>query len=143
MGISVKDFTGTWYVWWVDGENSFLQRGWQLVLGTGEGGAKVPFLNDEFQTLLGFSVLSPNPDGSWTSVFSSLDQEQQPLELLFADGSLRWIGYYQGQPLRIYISACEASTTGSQSAISLYGSTVLGDPDQVGVWGASDRPPGG
>lgn len=143
MGINVKDFTGTWYVWWVDGQNSFLQRGWQIILGTGQNGAKAPFLNPELQIVMGFSILSPNADGTWTPVFSTLDQQQQPLELLFADGSLRWIGYYNGQPLRIYISACEAQTTAGGSSISLYGSTVFGDPDQVGVWGGSDRPPGG
>jgi hypothetical protein len=143
MGISVKDFTGNWYVWWVDGERSFLQKGWQVALGTGQSGAKAPFLNAELQVVMGFSILSPNSDGTWTPVFSTQDQQQQPLELLFADGSLRWIGYYGGQPLRIYISACEANTPGGESVISLYGSTVFGDPDQVGVWGANDRPPGG
>ncbi|HWN45675.1 MAG TPA: hypothetical protein VNW71_25855 [Thermoanaerobaculia bacterium] len=143
MGINVKDFTGTWYVWWVDGQQSFLQKGWKIVLGTTTDGAKEPFLSPEYQVLMGFSILSPNGDGTWTPVFSTQDQQQQPLELLFVDGALRWIGGYNGQPLRIYISACEANTTAGQSTISLYGSTVLGDPDQVGVWGASDRPPGG
>ena len=68
---------------------------------------------------------------------------QDALELMFVDGTLRWAGYYNGRPLRIYISACEAHMVGSQSTVALYGSTVLGDPDQVGVWGGSDRPPGG
>lgn len=143
MGINVKDFTGTWYVWWVDGQESFLQKGWKIVLGTNEDGAKIPFLSPEFQVLMGFSILSPGSDGTWTPVFSTQDQQQQPLELLFADGSLRWAGYHNGKPLRIYISACEANTAVGDSVISLYGSTVLGDPDQVGVWGANDRPPGG
>jgi hypothetical protein len=143
MGISVKDFTGTWYVWWVDGESSFLQKGWKIVLGTTTDGAREPFLSEEYQVLMGFSILSPNGDGTWTPVFSTQDEQQQPLELLFADGSLRWIGGYHGQPLRIYISACEANTMGGERSLSLYGSTVLGDPDQVGVWGANDRPPGG
>lgn len=143
MGINVKDFTGTWYVWWVDGENSFLQKGWKIVLGTAMDGAREPFLSPEYQILLGFSILSPNGDGTWTPVFSTQDQQQQPLELVFADGSLRWTGYHGGKPLRIYISACEANTAAGTSSISLYGSTVVGDPDQVGVWGASDRPPGG
>lgn len=143
MGINVKDFTGTWYVWWVDGERSFLQKGWQVVLGTGQDGAKKPFLTPEFEVVMGFSVLSPNSDGSWRQVFSTLDQEQQPLELLFTDGTLRWSGYYDGQPLRIYISVCEVNAPSGQATVSLYGSTVFGDPDQVGVWGANDRPPGG
>jgi hypothetical protein len=143
MGINVKDFVGDWYIWWVDGGNSFLQKGWKIVLGTTQDGAKEPFLSPEYQVLLGFSILSPNGDGTWTPVFSSGDQQQQPLELLFADGTLRWAGYYGGKPLRIYISACEASTTVGDSSIALYGSTVVGDPDQVGVWGAGDRPPGG
>lgn len=143
MSISVKDFTGTWYVWWGDGERPFLQKGWKIVLGTSEDGAQQPFLSEDYEVLMGFSILSPNGDGTWTPVFSTADQEQQPLNLLFAGGSLRWSGFYQGQPLRIYISACEASTLSGQTSISLYGSTVFGDPDQVGVWGANDRPPGG
>ena len=113
------------------------------MLGTGEEGATVPDLTPEFEVVVGFAILSPNSDGTWTPVFSSEEQQQQPLQLMFAGDTLRWAGYYNGRPLRIYISACEANVAGSQSTVALYGSTVLGDPDQVGVWGTSDRPPGG
>ena len=147
MGVTVKDFVGNWYVWWSDGEQSFLEQGWKLVLGTGEDGATAPDLSPpEFEVVMGFAILSPSSeDGKvvWTPVFSSEEQQQQPLKLLFAGGTLRWAGYYNGRPLRIYISVCEANVAGSQSPVALYGSTVLGDPDQVGVWGANDHPPGG
>ena len=145
MSISVKDFTGTWYVWWGDGERSVLQKGWKIVLGENEEGAKEPFLSPDYQVLMGFSILAPTATEQgveWTPVFSTADQQQQPLVLMYADGCLRWDGYYQGEALRIYISASEADQVGEQRSISLYGSTVFGDPDQVGVWGASDRPPG-
>ena len=143
MGINVKDFTGNWYVKWVDGEDPFLHKDWKIVLGTNTDGAREPFLSPEYQVLMGFAILSRDGDGGWTPVFGTQDQNQQPLDLLFSDGTLRWIGSYQGKPLRIYISLCEAETAGGGRSLSLYGSTVFGDPDQVGVWGANDRPPGG
>jgi hypothetical protein len=143
MGVNVKDFVGNWYVWWVAGEESFLHQGWRFVLGTGEDGATAPELTSEFQVVVGFVILGKDSEGTWTPVFSTQDQEQQPLKLMFVDGALRWVGSYNGRPLRIYISACEANVAGSQSSVALYGSTVLGDPDQVGVWGANDHPPGG
>ncbi|HVG07410.1 MAG TPA: hypothetical protein VNM67_06875 [Thermoanaerobaculia bacterium] len=143
MGINVKDFVGTWYVWWADGEKSVMKPGSKLVLGTGEDGATAPELTPEFQVVMGFALLGLTPGGTWAPIFSSQEQEQQPLQLMFVDGTLGWLGYYKGKPLRIYISACEANVAGSQRSVALYGSSVLGDPDQVGVWGASDRPPGG
>ena len=145
MGIDIKDFIGNWYVLWSDGEPPVLEQRWKLVLGTGEAGATAPELTpDSFQVVMGFAILSPDSSGSsWTPVFSSEDQQQQPLKLMLVGETLRWAGYYQGKPLRIYVSACEANMLGSQSTVALYGSTVLGDPDQVGVWGAGDRPPVG
>ncbi len=134
MSISLKDFTGTWNVRWVAGEQPWMSPGWQVVIGTGTQGAELPFLNAEFESCVGFTVLDENG----VQMLSSAEQPEhnQALALLYTGNTLRWIGYYQGQPLRIYISAAEAETPGGQRSVALYGSTVFRDPDQVGVWGA-------
>lgn len=136
MATSVKDFVGVWTVRWVTGENPWLQEGWTIALGTGNEtwGDKEPFLDAEYQTCVGFAVL----DGE-TSKLSSNDQDEydQPLALLFSDGTLRWSGLYEGQALRIYISfSSTEDPSGEVTYTSLYGSTTYGDPDQVSVWGA-------
>ena len=84
MGIDIKDFIGNWYVLWSDGEPPVLEQGWKLVLGTGEAGATAPELTpDSFQVVMGFAILSPDSSGSsWTPVFSSEDQQQQPPKVL-------------------------------------------------------------
>ena len=136
MATSVKDFVGVWTVRWVTGNNPWLQEGWTIALGTGNEtwGDKAPFLNGEYQTCIGFAVL----DGE-TSQLSSNEQDEfhQPLALLFTGGTLRLTGYYDGKPLRLYISFSSTEGVGGEETYaSLYGSTTYGDPDQVSVWGA-------
>ncbi len=136
MATSVKDFVGIWRVRWVTGENPWLQEGWTLALGTGNEtlGDTAPYLDGEYQTCMGFAVL----DGE-TIILSSNDQDEhhQPLALLFTGDTLRWTGWYKGEPLRLYISfSATEDAQGEQTYASLYGSTTFGDPDQVSVWGA-------
>ena len=134
MSVIVKDFVGTWTVRWVAGEEPWMSPGWTLVIGTGTQGAEYPFLNAEYETCVGFTVL----DAQGAAQLSTADQpdHNQPLALLYSGNTLRWAGYYKGQPLRIFISAAEAQMPGGETSVTIYGSTVFRDPDQVGVWGA-------
>ncbi len=135
MGIEVKNFVGIWNVQWVTGKSPWLSEGWKLAIGTGSAwGDSVPYLNEEYQTCLGFAVV----DGADQVVLSSVQQDEyhQPLALLFADGCLRWAGWYDAKPVRLYISLSTAQTSVGEPTYALYGSTIYGDPDQVAVWGA-------
>ncbi|MEP7012276.1 MAG: hypothetical protein ABJC13_18290 [Acidobacteriota bacterium] len=136
MATSVKDFVGIWRVRWVTGENPWLQEGWTIALGTGNEalGDTAPYLDGEFQTCMGFAVL----DGETTKLSSKeQDEYRQPLALLFVGDTLRWTGWYEGQPLRLYISfSSTKNLSGETTYASLYGSATYGDPDQVSVWGA-------
>ncbi len=136
MATSVKDFVKVWRVRWVAGVNPWLQEGWTIAIGTGSEtlGDRAPYLDGQYQTCVGFAVL----DGE-TVKLSSKDQDEylQPLALLFAGDTLRWSGWLDGKPLRLYISYSETKDpSGDVTYGSLYGSTTFGDPDQVSVWGA-------
>jgi hypothetical protein len=136
MSRTVKDFVGEWHIHWVDGVDPVLQPLWKLAIGT----ESPAFLNESYEVCVNFSILRPTADGGWEPVFGS--ESSQPLVLV--DGHLRWLGTDdEGHPLRLYISIAEAVTEDQQTFLALYGSTLHGDPDQVAVWGGSDRPPGG
>ena len=124
---TIEDFAGVWYIRWVAGQGPLgVESGWQLVI-TKEGG----------ESGIGFALLSPGENG-WSPVLSS--EESHPLVLV--DGQLRWLGEDDsGTPVRMYISVAEAVTRDGGRSVSLYGTTLLGDPDQVAVWGANDGPP--
>jgi len=141
MNATVKSFLGEWYIWWVTGSDPVLQRGWKVLIGTGQEGAREPFLSPEYDICIGFSVFEPAADGTWVEVLSTTDQDSKPLALVLTGETLRWSGTFQGQALRIYISLSQAVTSDEVVAVSLYGSTLRGDPDQVAVWGANDSPP--
>ena len=127
MSRSIEDFAGVWYIQWVAGKGPLgVQSGWQIVIGGagGEDGVR-------------FALLRPEGKG-WQMVSSS--DESHPLVLV--DGQLRWDGTNaDGTPVRFYISIAEAATRDGGKSFSLYGTTLLGDPDQVAVWGANDVPP--
>jgi hypothetical protein len=149
---NVGAFLGTWYVGMTahpptasptgDTETAadkyLLKAGYQLVIGTGENNATPPFLTEGYKTCVGFAVLDENG----APVLTTGDGENDPLLFLFTNGSLRYAGYYNKLPLRIYISMAEAvmPTVGTVYP-AIYGTTSSGDPDQVGVWGAEGNPP--
>jgi hypothetical protein len=137
MSANINHFKGTWYIHWITGIELVLNWGWKIVIGTGEGGTQEPYIGDDGYVRTGFVIYEWQEDGSWPLYTSSL--EWGPLVLI--DGQLRWVGPdTDQQPLRIYISIAEGeSETGP--FVSLYGSTLRGDPDQVAVWGANDGPP--
>ena len=140
MSITIKPFVGEWHVWWAAGADMPLQldRLWKIVIGTGQEGEREPFLSEEYDVCVGCAVLAPSGKDTWIKVFPEGDE---PVTLVFADGTLRWSGTYRGQPLRIYISSSAAVSKDELASFSLYGTTIVGDPDQVAVWGANDDPP--
>jgi hypothetical protein len=147
---SVADFVGNWQIGWVDSAKEWLQQGWLLLIGTGSGwGDTPPFLTAEYAVCVGFAILAPNQDGTYSILELSTDDPSghQPLVLRLTGDQLRWKGYYKAsedslaQPLYIYISTAETWIPDGRRYTHIYGSTTYGDPDQVGVWGASSSPP--
>lgn len=150
MSASMADFVGSWQIGWVDSEKEWLQAGWLLLIGTNSGwGDTAPFLTEEYAVCAGFAILSQGEDGVYHTVELSTEGNpgSQPLLLRLTGDQLRWKGYYRregetlGQPLYIYISSAETLVPDVGKYTHLYGSSTYGDPDQVGVWGASSTPP--
>lgn len=141
MTDNVKNFSGLWWISQVGGGMEVWAPGYQLAIGTGESGATVPFLSPEGDVCVGFAIRQPAGEGGFTTTLSSADGQNQNLALMLVDGVLRWTGSYQGEPLSIYVSLCERKTVRGETYLFLYGSTVYGDPEQVGVWGAEVNPP--
>jgi hypothetical protein len=140
MIANIKNFCGVWKLTQVAGTVGFWAPGYLLEIGTGRGGATAPYLSPEGDVCAGFAVLELTP-GGFVEVLSSADGQNQLLEFVLVDGVLRWIGSYTDQPLSLYISLCERQTLRGKRYLYLYGSTVFGDPEQVGVWGAEANPP--
>jgi hypothetical protein len=132
MVTNIEPFIGSWFVnWATGGPDHKLQYEYYFVIGTGEYGATKPFLTEEYKVCVGFAVL--NQEGE--RIFGTGDSDHDPMVLLFTEGALRGAGFYEGQPIRIYIAMAEAQMPGDQLSYAIYGSTYSGDPDQVGVWG--------
>ena len=136
--MNVGSFIGSWPINFTTGPLS--KRGEPLAhlstieIGTGHKGARRPHLNECFEVKVGFALL----DERGKVIFSSGDDPGRLLTL--ADHQLRWHGPYEGEELNINIALAEVFR---QDEIDhgfhpyLFGCTVYGDPDQVGVWGAS------
>lgn len=147
MSVSVADFVGSWGIGFVDNQHGEVVKNSVLLIGTGSGwGDRPPELTDEYEVCVGFALLAPDADGSYYALELSTEaneaeENHQPLLLRLSGSQLRWKGYYKQKPLYIYISTAETWIPGSERYLHLYGSTTYGDPDQVGVWGASSTPP--
>ena len=140
--MSINDFVGTWYIQYKSGgEKTPLQNGWQLEIGTGENGAKEPFLSAEGAVCVGFALLDPGSSPPEVIIATDDHEGNQPALLRLTGDQLRWKGYYQQQPAYIYISAAQTLTPDGASYIHLYGSSTWGDPEQMAVWGGSGTPP--
>ena len=153
---SMADFVGSWNIGWVASQKEWLQKDWLLLIGTNSGwGDSPPFLTEEYAVCVGFAILSQDENGEYSVVELSTekDSEHQPLVLRLTGEQLRWKGYYkpepdpesgeptQALPLYIYISTAETWVPDGRRYTHIYGSTTYGDPDQVGVWGASGAAP--
>ena len=141
MNANIKNFCGLWWITQVASGADLWAAGDHLLIGTGESGDTKPFLSPEGDVCAGFAIRRPSADGGFGTVLSSDDSENQELALMLVDGVLRWTGSYQAEPLSIYVSLCERKTVRGEPYLFLYGSTVYGDPEQVGVWGAEANPP--
>ena len=146
MAVTVSDFVGSWSLGFVDSSHDKVQKDWILLIGTDSAWGDVrPLLTEKYEVCVGFALLAPNASGGYDTLELStgenrLDGGPQALRLFFTGDQLRWKGYYERQPLYIYVSAAQTEQPGGGS-VHLYGCTVYGDPDQVGVWGASTTPP--
>lgn len=146
MSVSINDFVGSWTVEYTCGKQPWLQQGWVILIGTGSAfGDEEPFLTDNNAAVgVGFAVL--DAEGKKVELSTEINISPEPLALILDGSQLRWAGFVDRVPLRIYVSASEAlllAEGGEIRDVALYGSTVLGDPDQVGVWGGSGTPGGG
>ena len=139
MSVSIADFRGSWQITGATGPGSPLEDGGYILIGTGSGwGDSVPVLTPEgYQTVVGFAVVKDDK-----AVMATEGHEgPQPLLLLFQDGCLRWSGFYNQVPLRIFVSAADFTKADGARYVAIYGTTIQGDPEQVGVWGGSGSPP--
>lgn len=145
MENNIANFLGTWYVKWATGQRlesglpPYIASGYTMLIGTGTQGDFPPRLTGTYDVAVGFALVNANGE----VVLSSEDEEHQPVQFLLLDGTLRWTGYWSGEPTRIYISLGETVSPSGVTTYSLYASTTYGDPDQVGVWGADGNPHGG
>jgi hypothetical protein len=137
MAANINDFKGEWHIHWITGVDVVMQWGWKIVIGTGELDTPAPYVGEDGNVCTGFVIYERIGDGEWTTYATS--NEWDPFVLI--DGQLRWAGDdNDGKPLRIYLSVAEGESKDGPF-VSLYGSTLRGDPDQVAVWGANDTPP--
>jgi hypothetical protein len=134
---NIGPFLGEWNVG-MTGTTGYLKQGYKICIGTGKFGDSLPFLTEAYKTCVGFAIF--NEQGE--KVAATGDSPDNPMLLLFAHGTLRNASYYDGLPVRFYISMAEAEmpTVGTVYP-AIYGTTTSGDPDQVGVWGADGNPP--
>ena len=142
--MNIGNFVGSWRIQWRDGvEGHGMEKDWTLMIGTdSEHGDTPPDLTAEYAVCVGFAILDENGVVKLSTVPPDEETGQpQALLLRLTGEQLRWKGYYEGQPLYIYISAAEVWTPGGASYVHLYGSTIHGDPEQVAVWGGSGTPP--
>ncbi|HRC86125.1 MAG TPA: hypothetical protein PK413_10990 [Thermoanaerobaculia bacterium] len=129
---TVKDFVKVWKIG-PTSSGCWLEEGWTLSIGM--SGETAPTLTaEDYAVCVGFTVR----DQTGTPVLPdpTAPPSEQPLVLVFDGITLRWAGYSQKQPLQIFIALAPAKLISGATVPYLYGTTIVGDPDQVGVWGA-------
>ncbi len=144
--MNVSSFIGTWPINFATGPlaqpGEVLENLRSIEIGTAMHGAKAPFLcSTDYVVKVGFALLGTEDQ----VIFSS--GESGPFLSLIGE-QLRWHGPY-GDPLpkelNINIALAEVFRD-DQIDLGFYpyvfGCTVYGDPDQVGVWGGSGTPGG-
>jgi hypothetical protein len=141
--MNISSFMGVWTINFATGPltqpGKALENLGSIEIGTGDNGASAPFLCDtDYVVKIGFALL----DTSGVVIFSS---ESGPL-LSLAGEQLRWHGPYEHRELNINIALAEIYRDDEIDHgfyPYVFGCTVYGDPDQVGVWGGSGMPGGG
>ena len=137
--MKISSFMGVWPINFATGPltqpGKALQNLGAIEIGTGDKGASAPFLCDlDYEVKVGFALL----DTSGGVIFSS---DSGPLLSLVGE-QLRWHGPYGKPPLELNINIALAEVYRDHDIDRgfysyLFGCTVYGDPDQVGVWGGS------
>lgn len=140
--MNVGNFIGNWSINFTTGPLS--QPGEKLAdfgsieIGTGKHGAAPPSFSRDYAVQVGFALL----DTAGGVIFAGGPEHQ----LTLVEHQLEWHGLYREQELNINIALAEIFRTDQEDRglnPFLFGCTVYGDPDQVGVWGASGAPGGG
>jgi hypothetical protein len=141
--MNVKPFIGKWFITTTTGPltqpGEPLASRRLLVIGTGEHGDSLPSFSEDYEVQVGFALLNESGE-----VLLPKDGPEPLLTLV--DHQLRWHGPYEGQELNINIALAEVFREDESDRgrhYYLFGSSVYGDPDQVGIWGASGTPGGG
>jgi len=141
--MKIDSFMGTWPINFATGPltqpGKALENLQSIEIGTGENGASAPFLCDsDYEVKIGFALL----DSAGGVIFSS---DSGPMLSLVGE-QLRWHGPYKGQELNINIALAEIFRKDKEDRgrhLYVFGCTVYGDPDQVGVWGGTGMGGGG
>lgn len=145
MTASVGDFRGSWQINGATGPGSLLEEGnGYILIGTGSGwGDSVPAFTESYQVTVGFTLVNNGQVVELSDIpLSSGDHSgQQPIVFLLKDGCLRWTGFYGQRPVRIFLSAAQFTKADGSDYTAIYGTTIVGDPEQVGIWGGSGSPP--
>jgi len=141
--MNISSFMGTWAINFATGPLTQLGQPLSALgsieIGTGSNGAARPSLSEDYEVKVGFAMLST----SGGILFSS-----GPDQLLSLVGDqLRWHGPYGEPPQELNINIALAEVYRDSDIDRgfypyLFGCTVYGDPDQVGVWGGSGTPGG-
>lgn len=139
MIAKIADFIGEYGVT-TSSEGSVLQPGMTIHIGDDQFGAKAPVLTDGFFITVGFAIL--DQDGTPVLATGDGSPDAVPLLLVYDEGTLQWKGFREGVVLRIYLALAQGATLGGLPFKALYGTTLSGDPEQVGVWGADGNPGG-
>ncbi len=139
MVAKIADFVGEYNVT-TSSEGSWLEPGMQLHIGDEQFGATAAKLTDGYYITVGFAVVDQN--GAPVLATGDGGPGAVPFVLVYDEGTLWWKGFTQGVPLRIYLSLAQGETLGGLPFKAVYGTTILGDPEQVGVWGADGNPGG-
>jgi hypothetical protein len=140
MVTKIAEFIGEYNVT-TSSEESVLQQGMKLHIGDGKHGATQPVLTDGYFITVGFAVV--DQDGAPVLTTGDEGPTSVPLVLIYEDGTLWWKGFFNNAPLRVYLSLAQGATVGGLPFKAIYGTTLVGDPEQVGVWGADGSPSGG
>jgi hypothetical protein len=141
--MNISSFMGVWPINFATGPltqpGKALENLGSIEIGIGDNGATAPFLSDmDYEVKIGFALL----DTSGGVIFSS---DSGPVLSLVGE-QLRWHGLYEDQELNINIALAEIFRKDPEDRGGhpyLFGCTVYGDPDQVGVWGGTGMPGGG
>lgn len=142
MNISL--FMGVWPINFATGPlaqpGEVLENLGSIEIGTGGNGASAPFLCEtDYVIKVGFALL----DTADKVIFSS---DSGALLSLIGE-QLRWHGPYGELPKELNINIALAEVYRDHQIDQgfypyVFGCTVYGDPDQVGVWGGSGTPGG-